>query len=255
MDKKTRDLRTRLRDRYAHYREAIGAPEPSPGSGYFKWLHDQRAKESKDCVYVDGNPSEMIVADSLTGPNGTAEALASSFLQAIAHDEEITFVCGSLGIRPALSIIPAASSKARAGLEILRPNGVTFPIAFERSSGLLCYVAEVLDEWVDWLADDAEPAPMQGEPVLDMKLGKKARAVLKLLVGERAFDESKAIRLAKVAPTKLKCGQAKTASTRVKYAEEGSEELRERGLAQAVQSVGTWLTPKGKTEAERLFGK
>jgi hypothetical protein len=116
-------------------------------------------------------------------------------------------------------------------------------------------VEAVVPEWIDWLADETEPAPMQGEPVLDMKLGKKARAVLKLLVGERAFDESKAIKLAKVAPTKLKCGQAKTASTRVKYAEEGSEELRERGLAQAVQSVGTWLTPKGKTEAERLFGK
>jgi hypothetical protein len=113
-----------------------------------------------------------------------------------------------------------------------------------------------------WLSEALGELPERGTAILNSltqaaspppKLGRKAKAVLKLLFGERAFDEKRACNLAKRAPTALDYPGAKAASTRVRYAEEGSSELRKVGLAQAAPRIGTWLTPEGKAEAERLF--
>jgi hypothetical protein len=118
----------------------------------------------------------------------------------------------------------------------------------QRASGTLSLVEPILEEWIDFL-DAPTPQAAAAPP----SLCRKARAVLRLLYTERAFDEHHACKLAKRAATALPYSTAKTPSTRVKYAEAGSSELVMKRLAQASPHTGTWLTPEGKAEAERLF--
>ena len=258
MDNTTKALRARLLAAYRRLRADIGDPGPSP-TGYFGWLSSQVERDAGNQVESDAGDQtqtgwigdqqlEVVVGDSLAGREGKAEAFARVFLGAIASDAEVGFLSRCLESRQALAKNPAGETAEHERWTISRPNGTSLSPEPMRASAMLCYVAEVLDEWIEHLN-----APSPQSAAAPPNLGKKAKAVLKLLYGDKAFDEHHACKLANRAPSALPYPTAKAQTTRVKYAEQGSSELVTKGLALASPHTGTWLTPAGKAEAERLF--
>lgn len=244
MDKTTNELRARLRARYTHHRMAIGDPEPE--SGYFKWLHSRLREELPE----GSKGAPALVGDSMTGRGGKADQMALVILRAIAGDEELGFLCQSLGLRRALACVPGDAHYTRDEWAIAWPDGTTFPHDLRDARTTLTLVLPVLDAWIDHLAEEAD---IQSE-VGSAGLSTYARAVLKLLFKAKAFDEKRACNLTKRAPTDLESTSAKRPSTRINYAKRGAAELRRCGLAIGHPKVGTYLTPKGQNEAKRLFG-
>jgi hypothetical protein len=133
----------------------------------------------------------------------------------------------------------------------LRPTDPS-PIRHEADdplSFLALLLESVVPAWIECLAAPLAPANA-APPSLD----KKAIAVLKLLYGDKAFDEEHPCNLKARAPTALVRWPEATAETRVQYARDGCKQLRAFGLVNATPNIGTWLTPEGKAEAQRRFG-
>jgi hypothetical protein len=168
-------------------------------------------------------------------------------LKKLAEDEEIGSLARELRERRPLKIVDGITSFDWV-VASPNPNAPTLPYSPEIPMLWEIVVEALIPEWLDYL--DA-PAPQAA--AAPPSLGKKARAVLKLLYRDKAFDEHHACKLANRAPSALPYPTAKSPQTRVKYAEEGSSELVTKGLARALPHTGTWLTPEGKAEAERLF--
>jgi hypothetical protein len=114
---------------------------------------------------------------------------------------------------------------------------------------LVTLVEGVIPAWIECLAAPLAPANA-APPSLD----KKAIAVLKLLYGDKAFDEEHPCNLKARAPTAVDDWKGLTSGTCERYAKSGSEELRNQGLVDGRPNVGTWLTDAGRSEAERRFG-
>ena len=253
MDKTTTELRARLRDRYRYLRAAIGDPEPA--SGYFKWLQDRLGKERDEAIEEQDG---AIVGDSMAGRGGGADQMALQILRAIASDEELGFLCQSLGVRRALARVPGDSRYNRDEWAVAWPDGQTFPHDLRQATTALDLVVLVLDAWIEHLdlADDPKvPATRTIHREPPPNLGRKARAVLELLYRDKAFDEAHACHLTKRAPTQLKYDSAKSPDTKDKYAKTGAAELKRLKLVDAVPRVGTWLTTEGRALAESLFGQ
>lgn len=180
----------------------------------------------------------------------------------LAADEEIGALVMQLDERRPLKLVGSIAPPENPNLlapdslppcewTIARPGRESPPLPHTIGDPLVVWdivVEAVVPEWIDHL-DAPAPRAAAAPP----SLGKKARAVLKLLYGDKAFDEHHACKLAKRAPSALPYSTAKKPSTRVKYAEAGSSELVMKGLARAMPHTGTWLTPEGKAEAERVF--
>jgi hypothetical protein len=117
------------------------------------------------------------------------------------------------------------------------------------AQSLVTLVEGVIPAWIGCLAAPLAPASA-APPSLD----KKAIAVLKLLYGDKAFDEEHPCNLKARAPTAVDDWKGLKAGTCQRYAKSGSTELRGLGLVVGNPNVGTWLTDAGRLEAERRFG-
>jgi len=171
MVKTTTALRAQLRARYMHHRSSIGNPEPE--SGFFKWLYSGLRREK----------GKMIVGDSMVGRGGKADRFALTLLTAIDDDEELGFLCQSLGLRRALSRGPG---DARIEWSISWPGGATVPHNLKRSMTTLMFVVPVLDAWIDHLDEDA---PNTDGLTPDTRAFLKAMLALKLHDGTRAGQD------------------------------------------------------------------
>jgi len=168
MVKTTTALRAQLRARYMHHRSSIGNPEPE--SGFFKWLYSGLRREK----------GKMIVGDSMVGRGGKADRFALTLLTAIDDDEELGFLCQSLGLRRALTRVPG---DARDEWSISWPGGATVPHNLKRSMTTLVLFVQVLDAWIDHLAE--------GAPDID-GLTPNARAFLKAMLALKLHDGTRA---------------------------------------------------------------
>jgi len=170
------DLRARLRARYQYFRTGIG--EPGKPSGYFRWLHAGLSEE-KRLVLAEGEP---ITGDSMAGLGGKAEAMALEYLRAIAKDPEVGFVCQSLRLPQALSLVRADRYCGQDDWTVAWPDGTTFPHHFERATTTLGLVSALLDGWIDHLADGA---PSADGLIPEARVFLKAMLVLGLHGGKR----------------------------------------------------------------------
>jgi hypothetical protein len=229
----TNDLRARLRARYQYFRTGIGDPELP--SGYFRWLHSGLSEESR-MVFAEGEP---ITGQSMMGMGGKADAMALEYLRAIAKDPEIGFVCQSLQLPPAFSLVRADMHYGRGEWAVAWPNGTTFPHHFERATMTLELVSSLLDAWIEHLAGSAPN---------DDGLIPEARAFLKAMLaygfhdgnrgkqediwkGVGEIDEEKQGKTARAAALKL---------------------LKDRGLVDSRSGTGTTLTDAGLKLARGL---
>lgn len=206
------------------------------GNRLGKWLREAREVERHSALHSDENARNYWLFDSLTR---------------LAGDEVVARLATDLRMRRPLVQVEARSCDFLA----FHP-GEKRPSA-ERPDGLMGWwrfiVEALIPEWIDALAEEGSPAAPKPEDKAT-PLGKNARAVLGILGDARAFNESAACPLSKRAATATRFERALKPSTRKKYAEEGARELRSRGLIDALMNRGTWLTPTGKLEWERING-
>ena len=230
--------------------------ESSPGERLAKCLEDWLGSKGDACLPDARN----IGASDDLWERRRIRVRAQQAIEALAS-EEFQLACVAAGFPPIIELVsqlpfdqplpgrPIDQAQAAIWRLRSRPTATTATEfhAKDPTQFLLTLVEAVVPAWIECLT--APAAPANAAPP---SLGQKAKAVLKLLYGDKAFDEHHACKLANRAPSALPYPTAKAQTTRVKYAEEGRSELITKGLAQALPHTGTWLTPMGKAEAERL---
>jgi hypothetical protein len=228
----------------------------SPGERLAKFLEDWLGAKGDPCVPGARN----IEASDDAWDRRKIRVRAQRAIEALAS-EELRLACVAAGFRPIIELVSQLPfdqpfpgrpiDQAQPAIWRLRPRPTATTATEFRAEDpaqfLVTLVEAVVPAWIECLTAPAAP-----ENAAPPKLGKKAIAVLKLLYGDKAFDEHHACNLAKRAPEALPYPTAKAPTTREKYAEEGRSELITKGLAQALPHTGTWLTPLGTAEAERL---
>jgi hypothetical protein len=241
MDNTTKALRARLLAAYRRLRADIGGPEPSP-TGYFRWLSSQVERDAGNQTrtgWIGDQQLEVVVGDSLAGREGKAEAFARVFLGAIASDAEVGFLSRCLEIRQALAKNPAGETEEHERWTMTRPNGTSFSPEPMRASAMLCYVAEVLDEWIEHLADDA---PSTDGLIPEARLFLKAMLDLGLHDGKRGKQDDVWERIAAI--DKERQGKKdRTAALKL---------LKDRKLVDSLSGTGTTLTDAGLKLARSL---
>lgn len=228
MVKTTTALRAQLRARYMHHRSSIG--DPKPASGFFKWFYSGLLREKG---------KKIIVGDAMVGRGGKADRFALIFLTAIDEDEELGFLCQSLGLPRALARVPG---DARDEWSISWPGGATVPHNLKRSMTTLMLVVQVLDAWIDHLAE--------GAPSAD-GLTPTARAFLKAMLALKLHDGTRKGQdeiWAKVAAL----GDAVEGKSK---REAAVGILKDRKLIESKANAGTTLTELGLKTAESLSSR
>lgn len=245
----TKTLKSRLRDRLVQWRtEAESARKAADAER--ERLYD---------LFRDIPDAER----ARLGADRTRRVSVYILLSRLAGDEEIGLLAAQLGERRPLkvtgSIWPMDESVMPDSLPpvewvIARPGRESPTLPQSIGDPLIVWdivFDAVIPEWIEHLGKVDSSADAVAVP----KLGKQARAVLDLLYRDKAFDEAHACKLSRRAPTQLKYESAKSPDTKDKYAKNGLAELKRLKLAEAVPSVGTWLTPEGRALAESFWGQ
>jgi hypothetical protein len=230
----------------------------SPGERLAKCLEDWLGSKGDPCVPDARN----LEASDDAWDRLKIRVRAQRAIEALAS-ERVQLACVGEGFPPIIELVEQLPfewplpvrpiDQAQPAIWRLRPRptdaNATELRVDDPAQFLVTLVEGVVPAWIECLT--APAAPANAAPP-DLKT--KAKAVLKLLYGDQAFDEQHACNLTERAPTAL-AGWPKVAEgTRTQYAKEGCSELRAFGLIEATPNTGTWLTPDGKAEAERRFG-
>jgi len=238
----------------------VGRPvaESSPGERLAKCLEDWLGSKGDACLPDARN----IEASDDAWDRRKIRVRAQQAIEALAS-EELRLACVGAGLSPIIELVsqlpfdqPLPGRPIDQAQPVIwrlrsRPTDATateLRVA-DPARFLVTLVEGVIPAWIECLAAPLAPANA-APPSLD----KKAIAVLKLLYGDKAFDEEHPCNLKARAPTELVGWPEVTAETRLQHARNGCKQLRAFGLVNATPRIGTWLTPEGKAEAQRRFG-
>ena len=232
--------------------------ESSPGERLAKCLEDWLGSKGDACLPDARN----IEASDDAWDRRKIRVRAQQAIEALAS-EELRLACVGAGLSPIIELVsqlpfdqPLPGRPIDQAQPVIwrlrsRPTDATATElrVDDPAQFLVTLVEGVVPAWIECLA--ARAALANAAPP---NLGSKALSVLKLLYGDKAFDEQRACNLAERAPTAVDDWKGLTPGTCKRYAKSGSTELRGLGLVVGNPNVGTWLTDAGRLEAERRFG-